>query len=147
MTLGGFLILSFVSLRIIHLNNSNSESVLTEEQQLITCPVCGYKTLTKDDKLCEECLVELTKQEMIEEEYSSMKEFIEEEQILFFAPDSIVEDIDFYAPKISEGGYNKDFTWKPIASKDTILKFNKEYVEYINDNPIKIKIIVDSLNR
>jgi hypothetical protein len=108
LTIGVFLIVSLVTIKIIHLNYSNTESILTEETNLITCLVCGYKTLTKDDKFCGECLVELTESEMTEEGYSSIKEFINEEQTVFFCPDSIVNDIDFYNPKTSEKGYEKD---------------------------------------
>jgi hypothetical protein len=144
LTIGVFLIVSLVTIRLIHLNYSNTESILTEEKKLITCPVCGYKTLTKNDKFCGECLIELTESEMTEEGYSSIEEFINEEQIVFFCPDSIVNDIDFYNPKTSEDGYEKDLDWKPTAPKDSILKFNKEYVEYIKENPIKITIKADS---
>jgi hypothetical protein len=147
LTLGAMLIVSLVTISLIHLNYSDTKPNLTEETELITCPVCGYKSLTKDDKLCGECIVELTEAEMIEDGYSSMTEFIKEEQISFFTPDSLVQDIDFFNPKVSEDGYNKDMKWKPIAPKDTILKFNKEYVEYIKENPIEIKITIDSLGK
>jgi hypothetical protein len=146
-TLGVFLIVSFLTIRLIQLNYSNSESILIDESDLITCQVCGYKTLTKDDKFCGECFVELTASEMTEEGYRSIEGFIKEEQTSFFTPDSIVEDIDFFNPKVSEDGYKKDLTWKPIASKDTILKFNKEYVEYIKNNPIEITIKRESLKK
>ncbi len=147
LTLSALLIISVVTVRLIHVNYSDTKPTLAQESEFSTCPVCGYKTLTTDDKFCEECLVELTEIEMIEEGYSSIEEFIKDEQISFFTPDSIVEDIDFFNPKVSEDGYEKDLSWKPIASKDTILKFNKEYVEYIKKKPIEITITVDSLKK
>ena len=147
LTLAVLLIVCVLAIRLIHMNYSNTESILTQEIELSTCPVCGYKTLTTDDKLCGECLVELTESEMTEEGYSTIKEFIKEEQISFFIPDSIVEDIDFFNPKVSEDGYEKDLSWKPIASKNTILKLNQEYVEYIKKNPIEITITAESLKK
>ena len=127
------------TVRLIHLNFSNIELLTVEEENFMTCPVCGYKTLVQDDKLCEVCLVELTDSEMVEEGYSSMEEFIQGSQITFFSPDSLVDNIDFYNPNVSEEGYEKDMNWKPSVPKDSVLKFNKEYFRYIDE------IKVDSL--
>ncbi|WP_338769826.1 hypothetical protein WAF17_10625 [Bernardetia sp. ABR2-2B] len=128
-------LISFISIfavfiRAIYIYSFPEKEVLIEEEVLITCSVCGYKTLTKDDKLCGECLVELTESEMTEEGYSSMEEFIKEEQIIFFSSDSLVDTVDFYNPKISEYEYEKDLNWTPLVSKDSVLKFNKEYVNF-----------------
>ncbi len=146
-TLGAFIIFSSLAIRLIHFNYSNTKLIPTEETEFVTCPVCGYKTLTKNNKLCGECLVELTESEMKEEKYSSIEEFIQEEQIVFFSPDSLVDDIDFYNPKISEEGFKKDSNWKPLTTKASVLKFNKKYVEYIKENPIDLTIILDSIKK
>jgi len=125
------------SIRALHLS-----SIPT----LLTCNVCGYQTLTQDDLLCGECFVELTEAEMFEEGFGTMEEFIFEEQIVFFVPDSLVARIDFYSPIISEDGYEKDMGWKPIVPEDSVLKLNREYVEFMGENSIEISITKDSLD-
>lgn len=145
--LSAFLITSFVIIRILHVNFSTDKSIAIDDSGLITCQVCGYKTLTKDNKFCDECLVELTKLEMKNEGYSSIDEYIKEEQISFFCPDSLADTIDFYRPKVSENGYEKDLNWVPIVPQDTVLKFNKEFIEYLMANPIEININMDSLKK
>ena len=114
---------------------------------LLTCSVCGYQTLTQTDLLCGECFVELTETEMLEEGFSTIEEFIFEEQIVFFSPDSMVAQIDFYSPIISEDGYEKEMSWKPIVPEDTVLKFNREYVGFFKKNSIEMSFSKDSVGQ
>lgn len=128
-----FFIISIVAVRSIHNNfgvQKLNVEILTE---LETCAVCGYKSLTTEDKFCGECLVELTMEEMKKDGYSSMKEFLKVEQLIFFSPDSLVEHINFYEPKVSTDGYEKDFNWKPIVSEDSVLSSYLEYKGYLEE--------------
>ncbi len=100
-----------------------------KEDYTITCPVCGYIELSKDDKLCGECFVEFTEKEMKAEGYINMDEFLREEQFYYFCDDTISSThVNFYTPKINEEGFKKDMNWKPIVSQEEILNCRQQYV-------------------
>ncbi|MFD2568242.1 GAD-like domain-containing protein [Pseudotenacibaculum haliotis] len=98
--------------------------------QFKTCPVCGYKTIEKKDRICVECFYEikLTEAQIINSGYSSRQEYIKAHQKKYFSPDTLVDRIDFFSPKQSTEGYEKDLKWKPAVTEDVVLTFNQEYV-------------------
>lgn len=123
--------MSIGAVTMVHLNYSKTE---LNETEYMTCEVCGYKTLTQNDKFCGECLVEISKSDIEIEGYNSYEEYIIEEQLLFFTPDTLAADINFYSPIITEDGYEKDMNWKPVVSKDSVLELNKNFIEYMKNN-------------
>lgn len=129
-----FLLLLMLIGALVGVNRKYLHEVGQNENATITCLVCGFVSLTETDKLCGECWVELIESEMNKEGFSTMSEFIMEEQFLYFTPDSLVETVDFYTPKLSEDGYVKDLSWRPRVSLDSILAFNADYVQHLKDD-------------
>lgn len=127
------LVTSWVAAPIANSIISMPDQTKIAEDTYLTCPVCGYKSLDEAGDFCLECFAELSEEEMEEEEYSSMEAFLIDEQMIYFAPDTLVESIDFYNPKVSEDGYKKDLNWKPSVSVDSVLKFNRQYVAFLKE--------------
>lgn len=114
--------------RFIHVNYSKQTENYDSEINYTTCKICGYKAFIDDEKFCDECFVEITLEEAIKDEYKSLESFIFDQQLFYFTPDSLIKDVNFYEPNISEDGFEKDLNWKPIVPKDSVLKFNQEII-------------------
>lgn len=100
---------------ILIYSSSRTES---DKRNLMTCIICGYKALPKEGAECEVCELSLTEEEMLDYEYSNMKEFIREEQLDF----SYFEDDEFTlnGPEVYKYDnlrYSKDPHWKPVISQ------------------------------
>lgn len=86
-----------------------------------TCEICGYKAVDYNTKECKYCGSVIWEQEKKLKRYPNKREWIFEEQLDWFADDTIDGDILFYSPKYDDG-YFKDTNWVPIVSKGDIIK-------------------------
>ena len=63
----------------------------------------------------------------------TLESFIFDQQLFYFTPDTLIIDVNFYKPNISEEGFEKDLSWKPIVPKDSVLKFNQEVITMLKE--------------
>ncbi len=108
-------------------NRSNSA-----RENLLTCEICGYKTLNRLGEECNVCLGALNDIYRLEEGYSSMDELIVEEQLMFFAFEE-EEGVTFSTPKSYDDGENtylKDDNWKPRVTKEAVKDYWQELEEF-----------------
>lgn len=104
----------------------------TPEPQLVTCRVCGYRSIGPDSLLCPVCAVELSEKERIQWEYRSMEEMVQEEQAMFFAAEGFQDSVSFFAPPVweSEGvSYVKDTSWRPVISTTRVLALRDTLIQ------------------
>ena len=104
---------------------------------LSTCPVCGYKTLPPDSLYCPVCYVELSEEERITWEYSSIEEMIYEEQSMFFAAEGYQDSVSFFRPPSWTAGgitYEKDTAWRPVVAE--------EEVQMLRDTLLRAGVII-----
>lgn len=104
----------------------------TPEPQLITCRVCGYRSIGPDSLLCPVCSVELSEQERIQWEYQSMDEMVQEEQAMFFAAEGFHDSVSFFAPAVweTEGvAYVKDTSWRPVIPAERVLALRDTLIQ------------------
>lgn len=94
------------------------------QTQLLTCQVCGYKSLSEAGDECPVCFIPLTATFQAENGYESQEDLIKAEQIMFFMPVGR-EEIDFYQPDPSPEGFAKDKDWKPVTTAAEILEIQQ----------------------
>jgi hypothetical protein len=102
------------------------------ENRLLTCPVCGYKTLSEENKLCPICYVELSDTERIVWDYPTMEKMIEEEQAMFFAAEGFRDNDFFYHPEYWELDgitFEKDTNWQPRIDAVRVRKLRDTLIE------------------
>lgn len=93
---------------------------------LQTCEICGYKAVGKTKKQCEYCGSFPWDEQMKIKGYDDKQEWLKEEQLFWFALDSLTDKIDFYNPQIDEG-FVKDMNWRPLVTEQDIKdEFNHE---------------------
>jgi len=102
-----------------------------------TCIVCGYKGFKTNEKSCDNCGTMLSDEELKRSGLADMNEFIRIEQIYHFIPDNEGSNVEFYEPVQSADGFEKDLSWKPVVTADTIKKYADSYYEYEKRYPIK----------
>ena len=110
-----------------------------ETTELLTCEICGYKTLLELGKECDVCVIEINDEYKTQESYVSIEELILEEQLYFFA---LEDEVRLFQPKIYKDldlELHKDETWIPKVTQAEIEILNKEMDEM--DLPIKIELI------
>jgi hypothetical protein len=88
---------------------------------LLTCRVCGYKTLTVEDGQCLVCGSRTTKAEAGSQGYDNVDHFIMQQQMLFFAPKDSSQSVDFSRGAPEGSPYLKDSNWKPLVTKEDVL--------------------------
>lgn len=91
---------------------------------LLTCQICGYRSLPVDTASCPVCFVQLSPSEVIAWGYRSLEEMIREEQAMFFAAEGFREKDFFTQPLLweAEGAlYRKDTTWSPVITEAHVL--------------------------
>lgn len=98
------------------------QSFSIPHDRLLTCPVCGFHTLYGEGDLCKVCNVEVSEDAAALEDYASVKEYIQAEQMMYFLPEKVGEKVDFFAPYPGKEGYRKDPDWKPIVSEQDVLE-------------------------
>ena len=85
---------------------------------LTTCEVCGYIAVDEEIMKCNYCISMTWDNEKSHRNYDTKEEWLRDEQLFWFALDSLTEKANFYEPNDDEG-YKKDKNWKPsIAQKD-----------------------------
>lgn len=87
---------------------------------LLTCEICGYKAIGKAKKQCEFCGSFPWDEQKKNKGYDDKQEWLKEEQLFWFALDSLTEKIDFYDPTVVEG-FEKDKNWRPSVTKEEII--------------------------
>lgn len=112
----------------------NSSSLLNTSPQsrLLTCPVCGYKTLSEEKTICPICYVELSETERIVWDYPSLEKMIEEEQAMFFAAEGFRDGDFFYQPEYWELEgltFEKDSNWQPRIEAERVRKLRDTLIE------------------
>jgi len=122
----GFVLIGIIGAFMFFGNQTESE-----KYGLLTCEICGYKSLEKKGEMCEVCLVEIDKDYKMElemeDEDISLEELIKEDQILFFATD---EGVTLLEPKIydDEGfKYLKDENWKAMVTQTEVEEEKKNW--------------------
>lgn len=103
---------------------------------LITCPVCGFRTLEAQEETCAVCKVLVSEASAKLEDFASIEELIFAEQLIYFLPSDEFTGIDFYAADVSDNGYQKDSRWKPKVTiadiSDVQNLLDKEYNDSSN---------------
>lgn len=94
-----------------------------EIKRLITCEVCGYKAVCPDSSYCYHCYSSIFSSSNQPE--SKKIEWLRDNQLFWFCPDTITSKIDFFEPK-TEDGFIKDSKWKPSVTKKEVLEYYKE---------------------
>lgn len=125
--------LTFITISLVLINNTFNKKVSYQQENLDyeTCQVCGYKAFIEEEKFCDECFMEISLEEAKKEGLASINELIYTYQLFYFTPDTLITKINFFEPKLSEEGFEKDMNWSPIVPNDSILKFNREILEEI----------------
>ncbi len=86
---------------------------------LQTCEICGYKAIGTTKKQCEYCGSFPWDEQKKIKGYDDKQEWLKEEQLFWFEPDSLTGKIDFYNPTIDEG-FEKDKNWRPLVTEQEI---------------------------
>jgi hypothetical protein len=100
---------------------------LSEEERgrLITCEICGYKSLYPDSSVCYNCFGEVFDASLYRP--NEKTSWLKNEQVKHFVIGAESEPINFYKPK-TENGFSKDPLWKPALTdketKENYKKFN-----------------------
>lgn len=106
-------------------------------QKLLTCTICGYKTLEAKGAYCELCMNEITESAREEGEFASLEELIKEEQLTFF---SLEEEVDLNGPQIyPQTKYHKDENWEALITNNELDSARKEMQELEQAYPLNIK--------
>lgn len=83
-----------------------------------TCEICGYIAVDKKIDECRICGNITWEKELTYGNENDKYRWLSEEQLFWFAIDSLNQAIDFYKPEV-QGDYRKDKSWKPnITEKD-----------------------------
>lgn len=118
------MIIGLIGTMIFFTNRTESD-----KRNLITCQICGYKTLEKKGAECNVCIAQINDKFKQEESYLSIEELIKEEQLYFF---SMEENATFQTPEIYKDldfKYLKDENWKPVVTKEEVELRRKEMDE------------------
>lgn len=86
-------------------------------QNLLTCPVCGYKSLTVAEAQCLVCGVRVSMAEASSNGYPDIDSYVMEQQMLFFAPDSGHQPVNFLNGASPDSPYLKDKDWHPMVTE------------------------------
>jgi hypothetical protein len=89
-------------------------------QNLLTCPVCGYKSLTVAEAQCMVCGVRVSMAEASSNGYPDVDSYVMEQQMLFFAPDSGQQPINFLNGASPDSPYLKDNDWHPMVTESDV---------------------------
>ncbi len=92
------------------------------QDHLDTCPVCGYKTLSREGVVCPICGVALRAANVQKEGYDSMDELIRAESIIYWMPAGKDPSVNFFAPRPEVTKYEKDTAWHPRVTLQEILE-------------------------
>lgn len=103
--------------------NSLKPPKLTEAEykRLVTCDICGYKAVCPDSNYCYNCFT--MTYNLSANKLSEKKNWIRDEQLFWFNPDSATSKIHFFDPKI-ENGFLKDSLWKPSVSEIEVRQYH-----------------------
>lgn len=120
----GLMLIATIGIMIFQANRA--ESV---QENLITCQICGYKTLEKQGSECKVCVAQINDNFKDAEGYISIDQLIKEEQLYFFSQE---DGITFNKPETYEYldlEYLKDERWKPIVTSEEVEMIRKEMDE------------------
>jgi len=106
-------ILLLVSISILYLVSESKKS------NLLTCEVCGYKSINSKDSICQVCETKPWERFKNWKAFEVKRDYIEYNQLLFFGIDSLNQKIDFYSPQTIKT-FDKDNNWKPILTAEKI---------------------------
>lgn len=132
----GLMIIGLIGTMIFFANRTESD-----KRDLITCQICGYKSLEKKGGECDVCIAQINDEFKEEEGYMSIEELIKEEQLYFF---SMEENVTFQNPEIYKDHdfeYLKDKQWMPIVNKEEVELRRKEMDGLGKDIKVEFKII------
>ena len=90
-----------------------------DKASLITCEICGYKTLKTVDTTCNYCGNDSWETRRKLGEFHDKKEWLREEQRFLFKLDSLSQKFDFYSPQEIEG-FEKDANWIPAINQEDL---------------------------
>lgn len=96
----------------------------TDRKRLISCEVCGYKSVCPDSTYCYNCYNSIFTS--LNQPLTKKTEWIRNNQLFWFSPDTITSKIDFFEPK-TDDGFNKDPKWKPSVTKKEVLEYYKKH--------------------
>lgn len=86
---------------------------------LETCEICGYKAIDTTKKRCKYCGSLTWDEQKKIHGYDDEQQWLKEEQLFWFALDSLTEKVDFYKPTVDEG-FVKDKNWRPLVTEKEI---------------------------
>lgn len=92
-----------------------------------TCEVCGFVSVDKKTHVCQMCVSEKWDEQRMTG-YADKQEYIEEEQLFWFATESATEKVNFHLP---EGEKNKkqflkDENWKPLVTEQEVIEYSRK---------------------
>lgn len=83
-----------------------------------TCEICGYIAVDKKTEECNLCGSVTWEKEQTYGKETDKYRWLTDEQLFWFAIDSLNQPFDFYTPEVQDN-YHKDKSWRPnITEKD-----------------------------
>ncbi|MCA6362536.1 MAG: hypothetical protein IM638_05830 [Bacteroidetes bacterium] len=87
-----------------------------QKPKFLTCEICGYKAVKPEGISCEYCASPIWAEVLRENPELLKEDWLREEQLWIFTPDSSAHKINFYEPAVASG-FQKDNNWKPVVSE------------------------------